>query len=190
MARFDDILAVTLWQEGVGRNGNPTGLNTTPGDPGGTTNFGISQRAWDKIQHKLPYANYAKQVESLRRDQAEVIYQNEYYLPLHGDDLPRSVAMVLFDSAVNQGAGTATQILQRAMRITDDGIWGSQTTSALRLAVRDVPRLLDEICFQRCWEYAKDARGAGEHSRFPWFLASNWLIRVHEVRDAAIKMGV
>ncbi|SRR6266576_3755227 len=189
MARFDDLLSIVLGNEGVGLAHNPSGLANIPGDPGGATNWGISQRAWEQLYHKLPYAGFPSSVRDLIKDQAKVVYQNEYYILVHGDMLPVGVALVLFDSAVNQGVGTAIRILQRALGVVDDGIWGSKTEGALRLACRDVPKLIEDVCWHRLLEYDHDTRERGEQSRFPWFLASLWIPRLVKVRNLALQMG-
>lgn len=189
MARFDDLLDLVMKAEGAGQSHNPTGYADITGDPGGVTNWGISQRAWLGMKFKLPYAGFPDTVKNFRREHAVTVYQNEYYLPVHGDSLPKGVAYVVFDAAVNQGPRTAVQILQRALGVLDDGIWGSKTEGAVRLAARDVPKLVEDCCWQRLLEYAKDAKNMGKATEFPWFLVTLWTPRLVAVRNMALRLG-
>ena len=190
MPRFNDLLALVFLDEGVGLPGNPTGYANIPGDGGGETNWGISQRAWDMIRVRPKYAKYPRWTRDITRQQAEWIYNAEYYVPVHGDYVPVGVAYVLFDAAVNQGQRTAVQILQRAINVNDDGQWGPKTNAALTLAQLDLPVLIEELCWQRLMQYAKSSRLKGEKSRFPWFTVQVWVPRLSRVRREALRMGV
>lgn len=85
-------------------------------DPGGRTKFGISQRSY-------PYLDIAV----LTEDHAKEIYHMDYWLPVRGDDLPKPLALCLFDSAVNQGVNSAIRLLQGTVGTKVDGILGPQT---------------------------------------------------------------
>jgi len=189
MPRFTDLMNLVFIDEGVGLPGNPSGYANIPGDGGGETNWGISQRAWSTMRDKPKYNAYPRYVRDFTRQHAEWVYNAEYWVPIKGDYVPTGVAYVLFDSSVNQGSGTAIQILQRAVGVPDDAAWGPKTQTALNSKLRDVPKLIDELCFQRVLEYAKDSRNKGESSRFPWFTVQVWIPRLNRVRKAALKMN-
>lgn len=95
------------------------GLVDNPADPGGLTNFGISSRSYPSVD-----------IRNLTRADAESIYRRDYWDAIHGDELPGPLAVAVFDSAVNQGAGTAKRMLQIALKVTVDGVIGPKTIKA------------------------------------------------------------
>jgi len=97
------------------------GLVDHPADPGGLTNFGISQRAYPGLD-----------IRNLTREQAAAIYHRDYWLPVKGDELPPEVATVLFDMAVNMGVSRAVRLLQRSLNVPQDGLLGPRTIAACR----------------------------------------------------------
>lgn len=109
--RFLRALELVLAHEG--------GLVDDPRDPGGLTNFGISQRAYPKVD-----------IRGLTKLKAAEIYHADYWLPIRGDELPEAVAIVLFDMAVNMGKDRAVRLLQRALNIPQDGMLGPRTIAA------------------------------------------------------------
>src|SRR3990167_11517248 len=111
MTAFDQALAFVLEWEG--------GLVSDPNDAGGLTNHGISQR---------PYPDLA--IAALTRDDVVAIYARDYWAPIRGDELPAPLALVVFDSAVNQGVSRAIVCLQRALGVADDGELGPVTMEA------------------------------------------------------------
>lgn len=102
-------------------------------DPGGETNLGISDRRDGKIDGKadidgdgLPDVAISK----ITVTQAEQVYHRDYWLPCRCDSLPPSVAIVLFDTAVNCGNNRAIKMLQKVIGVKDDGVIGSVTIKA------------------------------------------------------------
>lgn len=88
-----------------------TGLNTTPGDPGGTTNFGFAQKFNEDIDvTKLNYEN--------AKDRAF----NKYWLPAGADKLPWPVNAIIFDTAFNQSFDEA-KALHSAITSWEDMLW-------------------------------------------------------------------
>lgn len=104
--------------------GHEGGLSVNEADPGGITNFGISQHAYPQVD-----------VSRLTREQAVTIYHMEFWRY----DAIRSqrVANKLLDQAVNFGLKGATKILQeslqyfRAPGVAADGILGADTLTAV-----------------------------------------------------------
>lgn len=109
---FDRALALVLEAEG--------GYSNDPRDPGGETNFGISKRAYPRLD-----------IKALTIDQAREIYLRDYWLKAKCERLPDPVAIALFDSAVNQGVDAATKLLQRAVGVPEDGVLGNLTIAAV-----------------------------------------------------------
>jgi lysozyme family protein len=97
------------------------GYVNDPDDAGGETNFGISKRSHPTVD-----------IANLTLDQAKVIYHEHYWLANHCDDFCDPVAMALFDGVVNHRASTARKILQQALHVKPDGIFGPLTIAAAK----------------------------------------------------------
>lgn len=131
------------------------GLVEDPQDPGGITNHGISLRSHPDMT--------ADQIRALTPDGAVEIYQREYWVHVHGDELPDPIAFALLDVSVNSGVSEGIKLLQHALGITVDGVMGPQTIRAACAAhpkdiVRDLSdRRLEFMESQP--NYAHDGRG-------------------------------
>lgn len=112
MTPFDRALGVVLGHEG--------GDSDHAADPGGFTRFGISQVAHPTVD-----------VRNLTREGAAEIYKQEYWGRLHCAELPAPVALMLFDSGVNQGCKPAVRFLQKATGAVVDGDMGPRTIAAV-----------------------------------------------------------
>lgn len=110
-AAFDLAFEVVIGHEG--------GYVNDPDDPGQATKFGISQRAFP-----------AEDIIGLTLERAKEIYMAKYWNTAKCDLLPQAVARVHFDTAVNQGVGTAAKILQKAAGVVVDGAIGPKTLEA------------------------------------------------------------
>jgi lysozyme family protein len=95
---------------------NEGGYVNDPHDPGGETNFGISKRVYPNLN-----------IASLTADDAKAIYRRDYWDRIRGDDLPKHLALPVFDMAVNAGVGSAIKALQRSLKVEDDGVLGPVT---------------------------------------------------------------
>ena len=109
---FDAAVGILLAHEG--------GLVDDPADPGGLTQWGISQRAYPTLD-----------IRALTRDGAVAIYKRDFWDHIGGDTLPPGVAFQLFDFAVNAGIGTAIRKAQDVAGVADDGNWGPVTQAAV-----------------------------------------------------------
>lgn len=101
--------------------GHEGGLVDNPNDPGGLTQWGISQRTYPKLD-----------IKALTREQAIALYRRDFYEPIGGDNLPKGVAYQLLDTAINSGISTALRMLQRAIGVADDGHIGPVTLAAIK----------------------------------------------------------
>jgi len=130
----DDIIAFILEEEG--------GLVDNGADPGGRTNFGITQRYLDAARQTHPDMKLPATVDELTSAQAAELYRRDEWSQIHGDALPAPIALLVMDCAVNSGPARAVRLLQLALGITADGIPGPATLAAASSAP---PSLEDEF---------------------------------------------
>ena len=151
MGDFPRCIQIILAEEG--------GQVNHPRDPGGLTNYGISQRSYPDLN-----------IAALTKETAIALYRRDYWNPVHGDELPDGLDLLLLDCAVNQGPVTAIRLLQEALKLDQDGALGPITLANAR---RTLPNVLAEFCALRAWRYEinrnEDAFGKG------WF---RWLFRL------------
>lgn len=95
MAVFDEVMEFIFKWEG--------GYVNNPADPGGATNFGISQRAYPHLD-----------IENLTKEEAKQIYYEDYWLPSGADKLIYPDALALMDFAVHSGVVTALKFKEKA----------------------------------------------------------------------------
>jgi len=96
------------------------GYVNDPNDPGGATNFGISQRSYPSVS-----------IANLTADEAAQIYYTDYWLAGKCDAIPFPLCSYHFDTCVNQGVSAANQILQQTVGVTVDGTVGPKTLAAV-----------------------------------------------------------
>jgi len=124
-------------------------FSDNPRDPGGKTYSGVTQRAYDgyRLGKGLPQQD----VRDMSDAECEDIYCTQYWLPARGPDLPSGLDLCQYDECVNSGPVEATKLLQRALRVHDDGVFGLETLGALHVAVAcgKVPDLIKGVCAAR-----------------------------------------
>lgn len=139
---FDKALAIVLRHEG--------GYVNDPRDPGGETKYGISKRAYPNVD-----------IANLTVEDAAAIYRRDYWDKLRPDELPADLAVVLFDTAVNQGVSRAIRLLQKACGVAQDGVMGPNTIAAANRMKDIVVRLSAEraIAYANTANFDTFARG-------------------------------
>lgn len=95
------------------------GLVDDKNDSGGLTKYGISKKAYPKLD-----------IDNLTIQQAKDIYYRDYWGRCKCDYLPDALSVAVFDYAVNSGTIKAIKSLQMALGVTVDGIIGNQTIGA------------------------------------------------------------
>ena len=96
-----------------------------PADPGGSTKYGISQRAYPNLD-----------ITNLTLKGACDIYYRDWWTRLKCDQVESDViALKLMDTSINVGYNTGIKILQKALKavgcpVTVDGKIGPQTLGA------------------------------------------------------------
>ncbi len=125
MTAFESALKFTLKHEGGYRN--------DPNDTGGETNFGISDRRDGVVDGKADLNGDRVPdvaIKDLTQEQAAIVYNREYWTPCKCEQLHPAVAMIVFDTAVNAGNHQAAKLLQRALKLNEDGQIGPRTIAA------------------------------------------------------------
>ena len=118
---FDKALAAVLVHEG--------GYVNNPKDPGGETNLGCTKAVWEEhCGHPVD----TKTMKALTPVDVGPLYKNKYWDKIMGDDLPSGVDYVVFDAAINSGAGRAAKWLQACVGVEPDGGIGPKTLAAIR----------------------------------------------------------
>lgn len=143
-----------------------------PNDPGGYTKFGISTKSYPRLD-----------IKNLTLDQAKEIYRRDFWNDCHCDELPSRFSLIVFDTAVNMGQGTARRLLQMTLDVEVDGIIGQQTVSAAFMA--SPRRAMKYLAFRQA-EY--DRRILANPKLLVY--AVNWSFRVLSLFETASKETV
>jgi lysozyme family protein len=133
---FDKAFAFVVEAEGGAT------ITNDPDDPGGLTKWGVSQRAYPDVD-----------IANLTKEQAKEIYRRDYWDRCHCDRFQQQLALAIFDAAINQGPHKAIRLLQRALRVTEDGVVGEETEDAANRAYPG--EVLIEYLSHRAAEYAR-----------------------------------
>jgi lysozyme family protein len=121
---FDQAFDVLIKHEG--------GYVDHPSDPGGRTNYGISQRAYP-----------GEDIRNMTIERAKQIYKRDYWDACRCDDLRGDIGFHVFDAAVNSGVRRASLWLQAAVGATPDGKIGPRTIAAANaMDPSDVVRMI------------------------------------------------
>lgn len=115
--RFD-----RFWPELMKYEGGATLVND-PDDTGGMTRYGISKRAYPKVN-----------IQTLTEERAKEIFFNDYYLPLKIPAIAdEKLAWQIFDFGVNAGVFRSAKTIQRILSVIPDGSIGNKTLNKIEL---------------------------------------------------------
>jgi lysozyme family protein len=121
------------------------GFVNDPRDPGGATNRGVSLREVQRMDADLRFRDFVRELFDVDKDgdidgadvplwtreHTETFYRVCYWEKIRGSELPHPIAVIVFDSAVNEGVQKAAMHLQRSMGgLKVDGIVGDETVAA------------------------------------------------------------
>jgi lysozyme family protein len=140
---FAAIFAILIGEEGglsreASDPGNWTGGRIGVGNLAGTK-YGISAAAYPDVD-----------IVGLTLNAARAIYVRDYWDQIEGDDVPPQAALILFDSAVNNGVSCAVEYMQMALGVKVDGVLGDGTRTARVAAVaRDARGFAVEVLARR-----------------------------------------
>ncbi len=116
-----------------------------PSDPGGATNFGITQAVYDSYRKRLGLKT--RSVREIVEAEVESIYRTQYADKVRYDDLPAGVDYATLDAAVNSGVSRGAKWLQSSLGVSADGIVGPQTVTKAKGA--DPVKTVKAICGKR-----------------------------------------
>lgn len=112
------------------------GFDDHPADPGGVTNYGVSL-AYLR-DHKLIDGDLngdgvidRKDILAMTPEKAAELFKKDFWDSNNLDTVPDRVAIVAYDTGVNMGVGYARKLVQQALGVTVDGVWGPKTRAAL-----------------------------------------------------------
>jgi len=122
--QFVRALPVILRSEG--------GYVHDPLDRGGETNYGVTAAVY--AEYLAAKGRPARSVRDIDMAEVREIYWTRYWQAGGCQALPWPLALAHFDGCVNHGVRNAWRIMQRALRVADDGQPGPQTHAALKAA--------------------------------------------------------
>lgn len=151
------------------------GYVNDPNDRGGETKYGISKKAYPKLN-----------IQNLTIDQAAAIYKQDYWDVCKCDDMDAEMAVVVFDTAVNSGPRRAAMFLQQVVKSKADGVIGKNTIASLRK--RTVLTSIDDLVIQylglRAQFYHDIVRGDSRQAKF----LKGWFIRLFKLQKFSLGM--
>lgn len=153
------------------------GYVDNPADPGGATNYGISLRFLKGQGLDIGDIDGdgdidADDIRKLTAKDAADIMKREFWDVFPLDNVKPLCSMVLYDTAVNMGAGYARKLLQKALGVPADGKWGPITRSVLRTC--DDRKTAVAMCHIRRARYHELVKGNAALGAF----LKGWLRRV------------
>ena len=166
-SNWDNALKAVLHHEG--------GFVNHPSDPGGMTNLGCTKAVWEEwCGHPVT----EQDMRDLQPSDVAPLYKSKYWDRVKGDDLPSGVDYIVFDAAINSGAGRAAKWLQECVGTQPDGAIGPMSLQAANAMV--AADLINLYCDKRL-AFLKELK--------TWdVFGKGWERRVEDVRSAALKM--
>lgn len=164
---FPKSLAAVLVHEG--------GYVNNPEDPGGMTNLGCTKAVWEEY---CGHTVDEKTMRALTPTDVGPLYKRKYWDKVCGDDLPAGVDYVVFDAAINSGAGRAAKWLQSCVGVEPDGGIGPKTLAAVKAF--DAQQLVKDYAKRRL-SFMMDLPTWGT-------FGNGWTRRVNEVEAVGLTM--
>lgn len=96
------------------------GYSNHPKDPGGETKYGISKKAFPKLN-----------IKKVTKAQAKRLYETHYWRPCFHPAMSYRIAVITFDGCVHLGVGEGIKQLQKALGVPADGVIGKSTVRSI-----------------------------------------------------------
>ena len=143
-----------------------------PHDPGGKTIWGVTLYNWmrhlkdcgnDDFYRTVRWSKFREDgdfktdkftvddFKALKPEDVKYFYLLDYWNVVKADEMPLGIDCYLFDFSVNSGPSQATKILQRIIRVNDDGRVGPYTVNATHqyTIAKGAKNLIDEYNKER-----------------------------------------
>jgi lysozyme family protein len=174
---FDICLPEILHSEG--------GLADDPDDPGGRTYRGVIQRNYDAYRRgkKLPLQDVLK----MSNWELYEIYQRNYWFEAGCQQIPADYSrlqLLHFDCAVNCGPTAAIKLLQTAVGVKADGLFGPKTLAAIQSFTQDVAVARYADARKHYYDLIIKRRPTSAKFRRGWFARVD---RICSIRMASLK---
>lgn len=164
----DDIISAILAREG--------GFVDHPADKGGPTHFGVTMPALAEFRR---HGVTRDDIVNLTEAEARNLYRQEFIVEpgfsLIPDDQLRALVI---DCGVNHGPYRAKTLLQKALGVEPDGVFGANTMAAL---MANDPQVFARLCAERARYYGRLI--SQDHSQAVF--ASGWMNRLAEFVEVA-----
>ena len=147
-----------------------------PRDPGGRTNLGVTQRAWEAFLNRDVTE---AEMRALTPEIVKPFYKLSYWDKIKGDQLPAGIDYAAFDFAVNSGVSRAIKMLQQIAGVLVDGSLGPKSMEAIKSCNSE--QTVEAICGMRL-DFLKRL------SNFDIY-GKGWAGRVARVRAKAADMA-
>jgi lysozyme family protein len=168
MGDFNTPLPFVLKWEG--------GYSNHSQDRGGETKYGITNNTFNKAKEQGIIDSSLATVRDLSLQDAKNIYEIEYWNKINGNALPSDLSVAVFDTAVNMGVTASVKMLQDILGVSQDGIVGPQTLSAIE---NYNGNLVSDLLNARETRYMEIAEKDQRQNAF----LKGWLNRVNDLRD-------
>jgi len=167
MDLFQTCYAFTKGAEG--------GVVNNPDDPGGLTNTGLTLPDLRRFSRTAT----ASDLMTLTDGEIQAIYLALYFLPVAGWQLPKPLALMVFDHGVAAGVGDSAMLLQGLLLVEVDGYIGSQTLAAAdAVTAAEMPGFVTALSAAQGADYARKADAR--------FFLKGWDLRL-DARTTAAK---
>jgi lysozyme family protein len=160
--------------------GNARNFSDTPGDSGGATMCGVTQREYDVWRKSQ--GEPTQDVRKITRGEGLVLEHQSYWLP-HCGLLPNGLDLQHFDTSLNEGPHAALLVLQDALNVRADGVWGPLTASAVSSA--NIVALVQRYTLARHAAYARIVASHPGDAKFE----KDWFRRCTGIGNAALLMA-
>lgn len=149
-----------------------------PDDTGGATKYGVSLKFLKSTGTDIDGNGVVNRddVLAVTPEIQKALFKHNFWDNLNLDTWPARVAIVFYDSSVNAGATQSVKLLQRALGVDDDGIYGPQTENAL-MSCDDLSTAL-ALCDRRD-DFYRGISTKGNNRKF----LRGWLNRVEACRE-------
>lgn len=121
----------------------------------GSEDYDRNPTKWGATQETFEFFGFEGSVEFMTEEECEIIYES-YWIGSKAGMFGALSAPAVFDHAFNAGYRNMRPVVQRALGVVDDGIWGPRTLRAIITANdRD---LAIRLSWERMDYYRKVAR--------------------------------